>query len=52
MFIYLNFKNFLVSVNGAFRINVKSKIDNGSALEGETTANMNIYHATTPGTFN
>ena len=52
IFIYLNLKNFLVSVNGAFRIHVKSKIDNGSALEGEKTASMNIYHATTSGTFN
>ena len=35
-----------------FRIPVKSKIDNGSALERERTASMNIYHATTSGTFN
>ena len=47
----LNF-HFSVSVNGAFRIHVKSKTDNGSALEGEKTAGMNIYHATTSGTFN
>ena len=39
IFIYLN---FLASVNGAFRIHVKSKTDNGSALEGEMTARMNI----------
>ena len=51
-FFYLNLKNFLVSVNGAFRIHVKSEIDNGSALEGEKTASMNIYHATTSVTFN
>ena len=49
---YLNLKNFLVSVNGAFRIHVKSKIDNGRTLEGEKTASMNIYHAITSGTFN
>ena len=42
IFIYLNLKNFLASVNGAFRIHVKSKTDNGSALEGEKTARMNI----------
>ena len=51
-FIYLNLKNFLASVNGAFRIHMKSKTDNGSALEGKKTARMNIYHATTSGTFN
>ena len=45
-------KNFLVSVNAAFRIHVKSKIDNDSALEGEKTASMNIHYATTSGTFN
>ena len=45
-------KNFLVSVNGAFIIHVKSKTDNGSAREGEKTASMDIYHATTCGTFN
>ena len=52
IFIYLNLKNFLVSVNGAFRIHVKSKTDNGSAIEGEKTASMDIYHATTSGTSN
>ena len=52
MYIYLNLKNVLISVTGAFRIHVKSKIDNGSALEGEKTASMKIYHATTSGTFN
>ena len=32
----------MVSVTGAFRIHVKSKIDNGSALEGEKTARIYI----------
>ena len=45
-------KNFLVSVNGAFIIHVKSKTDNSSATEGQKTAGMDIYHATTSGTFN
>ena len=29
-----------------------SKTYNGSALKGEKTASMDIYHATTSGTFN
>ena len=49
---YLFKLNLLASVNGTFRIHVKSKPDNRSALEGEKTARMNIYHATTSGTFN
>ena len=40
---YLNLKNFLVSVTGAFRIHVKSEIDNGSALEGEKTVLLIEY---------
>ena len=31
---------------------MKSKTDNGSAIEGEKTASMDTYHATTSGTFN
>ena len=33
----------MVSVNGAFRTHMKSKTDNGSAIEGENTASMDIY---------
>ena len=39
---YLFKLNFMASVNGTFRIHVKCKTDNRSAL----------YHATTSGTFN
>ena len=35
-----------------FRIHVKSKTDNDSALEGEKSVRINIYHATTSVTFN
>ena len=54
IYLFYNFYLFKLKklLNVAFRIHVKSKIDIGSALEGEKTASMNIYYTTTSGTFN